>query len=202
MLNDDLKGFSLLLASRSPRRKQLLEELGLEFRVVIRDWEEDYPSGLEGKEIALYIAEQKARGFLPEIKENEIVLTADTIVWYNGRVLDKPASRDEAIRILRLISGNTHEVITGVCLLSTGYMSTFSSTTKVTFADLSDEEIMYYVDSDKPYDKAGAYGIQEWIGIAACSKIEGSYFNVMGLPSDLLYRELKKMIAKITELNQ
>lgn len=202
MLNDDLKGFSLLLASRSPRRKQLLEELGLEFRVVIRDWEEDYPSGLEGKEIALYIAEQKARGFLPEIKENEIVLTADTIVWYNGRVLDKPASRDEAIRILRLISGNTHEVITGVCLLSARYKSTFSSTTKVTFADLSDEEIMYYVDSDKPYDKAGAYGIQEWIGIAACSKIEGSYFNVMGLPSDLLYRELKKMIAKITELNQ
>ncbi|MGI6339442.1 MAG: Maf family nucleotide pyrophosphatase [Bacteroidales bacterium] len=199
---DDLKGFSLLLASRSPRRKQLLEELGLEFRVVIRDWEEAYPSGLEGKEIALYIAEQKARGFLPEIKENEIVLTADTIVWCNGRVLDKPASRDEAIRILRLISGNTHEVITGVCLLSARYKSTFSSTTKVTFADLTDEEIMYYVDSDKPYDKAGAYGIQEWIGIAGCSKIEGSYFNVMGLPSDLLYRELKKMIAKTSEHNQ
>jgi septum formation protein len=202
MLIDDLKGFSLLLASRSPRRKQLLEELGLEFRVVIRDWEEAYPSGLEGKEIALYIAEQKARGFLPEIKENEIVLTADTIVWCNGRVLDKPASRDEAIRILRLISGNTHEVITGVCLLSARYKSTFSSTTKVTFADLTDEEIMYYVDSDKPYDKAGAYGIQEWIGIAGCSKIEGSYFNVMGLPSDLLYRELKKMIAKTSEHNQ
>ena len=201
MLIDDLKGFSLLLASRSPRRKQLLEELGLEFRVVIRDWEEAYPSGLEGKEIALYIAEQKARGFLPEIKENEIVLTADTIVWCNGRVLDKPASRDEAIRILRLISGNTHEVITGVCLLSARYKSTFSSTTKVTFADLTDEEIMYYVDSDKPYDKAGAYGIQEWIGIAGCSKIEGSYFNVMGLPSDL-YRELKKMIAKTSEHNQ
>ncbi len=202
MLIDDLKGFSLLLASRSPRRKQLLEELGLEFRVVIRDWEEAYPSGLEGKEIALYIAEQKARGFLHEIKENEIVLTADTIVWCNGRVLDKPASRDEAIRILRLISGNTHEVITGVCLLSARYKSTFSSTTKVTFADLTDEEIMYYVDSDKPYDKAGAYGIQEWIGIAGCSKIEGSYFNVMGLPSDLLYRELKKMIAKTSEHNQ
>ena len=202
MLIDDLKGFSLLLASRSPRRKQLLEELGLEFRVVIRDWEEAYPSGLEGKEIALYIAEQKARGFLPEIKENEIVLTADTIVWCNGRVLDKPASRDEAIRILRLISGNTHEVITGVCLLSARYKSTFSSTTKVTFADLTDEEIMYYVDSDKPYDKACAYGIQEWIGIAGCSKIEGSYFNVMGLPSDLLYRELKKMIAKTSEHNQ
>ncbi len=202
MLIDDLKGFSLLLASRSPRRKQLLEELGLEFRVVIRDWEEAYPPGLEGKEIALYIAEQKARGFLPEIKENEIVLTADTIVWCNGRVLDKPASRDEAIRILRLISGNTHEVITGVCLLSARYKSTFSSTTKVTFADLTDEEIMYYVDSDKPYDKAGAYGIQEWIGIAGCSKIEGSYFNVMGLPSDLLYRELKKMIAKTSEHNQ
>ncbi|MDY0099548.1 MAG: Maf family nucleotide pyrophosphatase [Bacteroidales bacterium] len=201
-MNDELKGFSLLLASRSPRRKQLLEELGLEFRVVIRDWDEAYPSGLEGKEIALYIAERKAEGFLPEIKRNEIVITADTIVWCDGRVLDKPASRDDAIRILRLISGNTHEVITGVCLLSDRCRSTFSSSTKVTFMDLTDEEIIYYVDSDKPYDKAGAYGIQEWIGIAACSRIEGSYFNVMGLPSDLLYMELKKMIVKITEHKQ
>jgi septum formation protein len=129
------------------------------------------------------------------VVDNEIIITADTIVWCNGKVLDKPADQADAYRIIREISGNTHEVITGVCLLSNTRQTSFFSSTKVTFVKMSDEEIEYYVKEFRPYDKAGAYGIQEWIGIAACSRIEGSYFNVMGLPVQQVYSELKKFIT-------
>ena len=194
MIADDLSKYRLILASRSPRRRELLIQLGLIFDVVVKDWREDYPSALKGEEIALYVARMKSDSFRNEIKDNEIVITADTIVWCNGRVLDKPVDKNDAVKIIREISGNTHQVITGVCLLSDNKQMSFSVTTEVTFEILSEEEIAYYVNNYKPYDKAGAYGIQEWIGIAACSRIEGSYFNVMGLPADRLYRELQKFI--------
>jgi len=199
MMVDEINRFRIILASRSPRRQQLLRELGIHFKVVIKDWKEDYPAGLKGADIALYVAAEKAGTFRSEINKNEILITADTIVWCNGRVLDKPTSSEDAKRIIRQISGNTHEVITGVCLLSTTGQKSFCSVTKVTFSDLSNEEIDYYVDNFKPYDKAGAYGIQEWIGIAACSRIEGSYFNVMGLPVEQVYNELKEFIVNLPE---
>ena len=196
MITESLNKYRIILASRSPRREQLLRELGLRFDVVIRDWPEKYPENLRGEEIALYLAREKADTFKKDIAGNEIVITADTIVWCNGRILDKPAGKGEAFEILKEISGNTHEVITGVCLLTTEKQVTFFSSTKVTFDFLSDDEINYYIDNYRPFDKAGAYGIQEWIGLAACSKIEGCYFNVIGLPVHKVYTELKRFISE------
>ena len=191
---EEINRYRIILASRSPRRQQLLYELGLKFEVVTRSWTEKYPRHLKGAEIALYVAGGKAKAFQSEVKGNEIVITADTIVWCNNKVLDKPVGKADARKILREISGNTHEVITGVCLLSAVKQTSFFSSTKVTFSELSGEEIEYYITNFNPYDKAGAYGIQEWIGIAACSRIEGSYFNVMGLPVEQVYRELLRFI--------
>jgi septum formation protein len=196
MFIEDLNKYRLILASRSQRRQELLSELGLKFEVATRSWSEDYPQDLKVEKIALYVAVEKANTFRPEIRDNEIVITADTIVWCNDKVLDKPVDKTDAHRILSEISGNTHEVITGVCLLSSAKQTSFYSSTKVTFEKLSDEEIDYYIEKFMPYDKAGAYGIQEWIGIAACSRIEGSYFNVMGLPVQQVYHELRKFIKK------
>jgi septum formation protein len=195
MIIDNLNKYRIILASRSPRRQQLLKQLGLRFEVVINDFDESYPENLSGEGIAVYLAGQKAGSFRNEISDNEIVITADTIVWCNDRVLGKPADKEEARQMLRDLSGNTHEVITGVSLLSASKEKTFSVSTKVTFDDLSDEEIDYYIDRFTPYDKAGAYGIQEWIGLAACSRIEGSYFNVVGLPVQRLYKELQLFIS-------
>ncbi len=194
MIPGEINKYRIILASRSPRRQELLEELGLKFSVVVKNWTEIYPPELKREKIALYVAGEKAHSFKSSIKKDEIVITADTIVWCNEKVLDKPVDPSDAKRILREISGNTHEVITGVCLLSAEKSASFYSSTKVTFEKLSDEEIDYYVLEFKPYDKAGAYGIQEWIGLAACSRIEGSYFNVMGLPVQQLYLELQKFI--------
>lgn len=196
MIIDNLNSFRIILASRSPRRQLLLRELGLKFDVVIKEYTEIYPENLDGEEIARYIAYEKAVSFKSEISDNDIVITADTIVWCNNKVLGKPLNSEDAIRILKEISGNTHEVITGVSLFSSFKEITFSVSTKVTFETLSEEEISYYVDKFQPYDKAGAYGIQEWIGIAACSKIDGSYFNVVGLPVQRLYKELQEFILK------
>jgi septum formation protein len=194
MIIDKLNSFRIILASRSPRRQELLHELGLKFDVIIKEYEEVYPEGLCGTEIARFVAHEKAACFKKEISDNEIVIAADTIVWCNGKVLGKPVNREDAIRILREISGNTHEVITGVSLLSRSKEHTFSELTKVTFELMSEDEISYYIDNYKPYDKAGAYGIQEWIGILACSHIDGSYFNVVGLPVQKLYKELQNFI--------
>lgn len=191
---DGINRYRIILGSKSPRRKELLTGLGLVFEVVEIDWQEHYPLGLKGKDIPLYLAGEKANSFIGKIKTGEILITADTIVWFNDRVLDKPRHREDAFQILKAIAGNTHEVITGVCLLSKNQKITFSSSTQVSFSKLSDEEIEYYIDKYEPYDKAGAYGIQEWIGLAACSSIEGSYFNVMGLPSEQLYKELIRFV--------
>jgi septum formation protein len=193
MITDQFKDYRLILASRSPRRQQLLRQLGLKFDVVIREYEETYPEGLNGEEIARFIAHEKAASLKDDISDNEIVIAADTIVWCNNKVLGKPLNRADATRILKEISGNTHEVITGVSLRSKTKELTFSESTKVTFETLTEEEIRYYIDEYKPYDKAGAYGIQEWIGYIGITMIEGSYFNVMGLPIQMIYAELKKL---------
>ena len=197
MIADQFKDYKLILASRSPRRQQLLLELGLKFDIVIKEYDEVYPEGLNGEEIARFIAHSKAVSFINEISDNEIFIAADTVVWCNDQVLGKPVSHTDAIRILKEISGNTHEVITAVSLLSGTKELTFSESTKVTFEALTQNEINYYIDKYKPYDKAGAYGIQEWIGIIACSHIDGSYFNVVGLPVQRLYKELQKFIVSM-----
>ncbi len=187
---DFLSNYRIILASRSPRRQELLKEMGIKFDILVKEYNETYPEGLEGEEIARFIAHGKAMTFKDFLADNEIVITADTIVWCNNKVLGKPADREDAIAILKEISANTHDVITAVTLLSVRNEVTFSESTKVTFEQLSEEEICYYVDKYKPYDKAGAYGIQEWIGIIGCSNLQGSYFNVVGLPVQRLYKEL------------
>ena len=194
MMTAELDKYRIILASRSPRRQQLLRDLGIKFEIAETDFDETFPAGLDGRETALFLAVKKADSFRQSIADNEIVITADTIVWCNGKVLGKPASLEDARSMIRELSGNTHEVITGVCLLGSKKESAFENTTRVTFEELTDSEIDYYINSFKPFDKAGAYGIQEWIGIAACSRIEGSYFNVVGLPAQKLYRELLNFI--------
>lgn len=196
MLPDILSNYRIILASRSPRRQQLLRQAGLRFDVIVREFDETYPPGLTGEGIARYIAERKAESFRNELSDNEIVITADTIVWCNGMVLGKPSDLDETISMLKTIAGNTHEVITGVSIVSKKKKVVISDISKVSFEELSDEEIMYYAEKYRPFDKAGAYGIQEWIGLVACSRIEGSYFNVVGLPVQKLYSELKKFVTE------
>ena len=187
--------YEILLASRSPRRKALVEELGIPFRVVETGHaSEEYPAGLEGGEIAVYLAERKSGAYPGSIGEREILLTADTIVWLDGRELGKPGDRAAAMAMIGRLSGRTHQVYTGVCLSTVSRKSSFVAVTDVTFARLEEEEVIYYVDRFRPYDKAGAYGIQEWIGHVAVERINGSYFNVMGLPVQHVYSELKKMI--------
>jgi len=184
--------YRFILASRSPRRQELLREAGFEFEVKMIDYNEDFPETLKGKEIAEFLSAGKALSF-PDgmISQNEVLITADTIVWCKDRVLDKPKNYSEAFDILRIISGNIHEVITGVTFRTSGKQYTFSETTIVKFDHLSDEEIDFYIKNCQPYDKAGAYGIQEWIGLVGNSYIEGSYFNVMGLPVNRLIKELR-----------
>lgn len=189
-----LSKYRIILASRSPRRKQLLSELGLKFSIAEIDFDETFPENLKSKEAAIWLAMRKADFFRKDLSDGDIVITADTIVWCNGKILGKPSDYEDARRIIREISGNTHEVITGVNLLSLKKEVSFSETTKVTFEKLSEKEIEYYINEYKPFDKAGAYGIQEWIGIAACSRIEGSYFNVVGLPVQRVYKELMEFI--------
>lgn len=197
MLDDTLNNYKIILASRSPRRQKLLKELGLNFKVRPMDVDESYPQYLKHEEIARYLSELKAMAFdFSELCENCLVISADTIVWKDGLVLPKPKDFDDAVRILETLSGNVHEVITGVSLRTKDKLRTFHSTTKVYFKKLSREEIDYYIINYKPYDKAGAYGIQEWIGYIGIEKIEGSYFNVVGLPVQKLYSELIDFIAE------
>jgi len=174
-----------------------LKELGISFRVVRTEHlEETYPDHLSGGEIARFLAEHKSDAYTKPLNQNQVLLTADTIVWHGEKELGKPAGREEAIRMLTDLSGDTHQVFTGVCLRSNQARSSFFAVTDVTFSKLDPEEIELYVDQYKPFDKAGAYGIQEWIGHIAVEKIVGSYFNVMGLPVQKLYKELKRFIAK------
>lgn len=189
---EQLKKHNIILASKSPRRQQLLKDLGLEFSVEVTDADETYPPGLSMEEIPVFLAELKAKAFSRELVENELLITADTIVWLNGEVLGKPADKDEAIQMLRKLSNNEHQVVTGVCLKSNSRQCSFFAVSNVAFKELTDDEINYYIDRYKPYDKAGAYGIQEWIGYIGITHIEGSFFNVMGLPIQKLYTELLK----------
>ena len=191
---DNLKKFNIVLASNSPRRKELMSGLGVDYVVkTLPDVDESYPDTLQGEEIPLYIAKEKADAYIPMMQPDELIITADTIVWLDGKVLGKPKDREDAIRMLRKLSGASHQVITGVCLTTKGWQNSFTVTTDVTFAVLSEEEIVYYVDKYSPMDKAGAYGVQEWIGFIGVESISGSYYNVMGLPVQKLYRELIKL---------
>ncbi|HET8962940.1 MAG TPA: Maf family nucleotide pyrophosphatase [Chitinophagales bacterium] len=185
-----LKKFHFILASKSPRRQYLLKELGLTFDVHTKDVDESFPSSLKAHEIPLYLAEKKANAFEAELSEETIVITSDTIVWIENQVLNKPADKEDAVRMLKLLSGKIHEVYTGVCLKSKHKIKSFYACTKVYFKPLTMQEIEYYITNFNPYDKAGAYGAQEWIGYIAVEKIEGSYFNVMGLPLKELYEQL------------
>ena len=189
-----VEGYKVILASNSPRRKELLGGLGIDFEVrTLSDIDESYPNALRGEDIPMFISGKKAEAYKQGMAEDEMIITADTIVYDNGQVLGKPKNRGEAVQMLKELSGHAHEVITGVSIVTKKKTVQFASTSKVTFAALTDEEIAYYVDTYKPYDKAGAYGIQEWIGYVAVTRIEGSYFNVMGLPIQKLYSELKKI---------
>ena len=188
---DNLKKFNIVLASNSPRRKELMSGLGVDYVVkTLPDVDESYPDTLQGEEIPAYISREKAEAYQSMIEPDELLITADTIVWMNGEVLGKPKDREDAIRMLRKLSGASHQVITGVCLTTKGWQNSFTVTTDVTFAVLSEEEIVYYVDKYSPMDKAGAYGVQEWIGFIGVENISGSYYNIMGLPVQRLYKEL------------
>ena len=191
---DNLNKYKVVLASNSPRRKELLSGLGIEYTVrTMPDVDESFPDSLKGEEIPAYIANEKAKAYQSIMKKDELVITADTIVWIDGQVLGKPETKMEAVNMLKTLSGRKHQVITGVCLTTIEWQKSFTATTDVTFAELTDEEIEYYVHHYSPMDKAGAYGVQEWIGFIGVQKIDGSYFNVMGLPIQRLYGELKKL---------
>ncbi len=183
---------NLILASNSPRRKELLTGLELPFEVrTLPDVDESFPSSLQEGDIPLYISRAKADAYRALMGEDELLITADTIVWIEGEVLGKPTDAADACRMLRRLSGKTHQVFTGVCLTTTSWQRSFSCRTDVTFAILSEEEIQHYVTHYRPFDKAGAYGVQEWIGYIGCTGLQGSYYNVMGLPVQRLYKELK-----------
>lgn len=190
---DNLQNYHIVLASASPRRKELMAGLGVEFEVrTLPDVDESYPDSLQGGDIPLYIAKEKADAYVALMQPDELVITADTIVWLEGEVLGKPNDREDALRMLRAMSGRTHEVFTGVCLTTQHVQRSFVAQTEVRFAVLSEEEMTYYIDRYQPMDKAGAYGVQEWIGFIGVESISGSYYNVMGLPVQKLYRELLK----------
>lgn len=193
LLNKKIKNLNIKLASKSPRRQELLSNIIEDFEVVTKDIEEDYPKKLKADEIALYLANLKANSYLKESKENELYITADTIVVYDNKVLGKPNNFQDAFRMLKELSGNTHTVYTGVSLLLNGKINSFLDSTKVSFYDLSDEEITFYINNYKPMDKAGSYGIQEWMGYVGIREIKGDFFNVMGLPIHKLYREIEKI---------
>jgi septum formation protein len=183
---------SLSLASKSPRRQYLLQEAGFEHTVVTIDIEETYPENIRTEDVPRYLANKKAEAYLPRLADNELVITADTVVVLNEKILGKPKDKVHAKKLLSILSGQTHKVITGVCLASKKKKIDFDDTTMVTFKRLTESEIDYYVERYKPYDKAGAYGAQEWMGMIAIQRIEGSYFNVMGLPVHLLYEKLNR----------
>ena len=191
---ENIQHYKIVLASNSPRRRELLSGLNLEYTVrVLPDIDESYPDTLKGEEIPMYISREKAKAYRNSMAEDELIITADTVVCINEKVLGKPRTQEEAKEMLRELSGKTHQVITGVCLMTCGLQRTFSATTQVTFDVLTEDEIEFYAEKFRPLDKAGAYGVQEWIGFVGVSRLEGSYFNVMGLPVQRLYQELKKL---------
>jgi septum formation protein len=191
----DLGGYSIILGSKSPRRKELLSGLGVQFEIRTLDTNEDYPNTISNREVPTFLAKLKAQALVDTLKAEEILITSDTIVLLENEILGKPKDASQAFEMLRKLSGKSHEVITGVHLRSQQKSKSFQVVTKVYFKELADAEIDYYIQNYKPFDKAGSYGIQEWIGYIGISKIEGSYFNVVGLPVSELYDELKLFIG-------
>ena len=190
MLKEQLNKRRLILASGSPRRQDLLKELGVPFEICVKPVDEVYPQKLSGHEISDYLSILKANAFKKNLKPNDLLITSDTIVWHRNNAIGKPTSLKHAIEMLQNLSNSTHKVITSVCFTSTEKQQTFNALTKVSFRKLKIEEIEFYVNNYKPLDKAGAYGIQDWIGQVGVEKIEGSYFNVMGFPLNLVYSHL------------
>ncbi len=182
----------IILASKSPRRQQLLKDLGLDFQIILKEVEEIYPPELKREKVPMFLSKLKADAFVPDLKPNQLVITSDTIVCLEGRIIGKPKDRDDAFHMLSDLSGKMHEVITAVTLTSLEKQVSFFVITEVYFKTLTNLEIDYYINEYKPYDKAGSYGIQEWIGYIGIEKIVGSYFNVMGLPVKELYDELER----------
>ena len=194
MLSKLQQQYTITLGSASPRRKELLSDIGLEFSIQTTDKEEDFPHELKEQEIAEFLAKQKSEFLSENLKSTDLLITADTIVSFRNELLNKPKDNKEAFNTLKKLSGNTHKVITGVCIKTSAKELVFSSITKVTFKQLSDEEIKYYINHFNPFDKAGAYGIQDWIGKIGIVNIEGSYANVVGLPTAKLYQKLQLFI--------
>lgn len=197
MLSERLKTHRIILASGSPRRQQFFKELGMDFEIRLKPIKEEYPSRLKHFEISDYLAQLKALPFKDELKENDILITSDTIVWHQNKALGKPLNELDAFSMLKSLSNVTHEVITSVCFTTTHYEKTLNDITKVTFKTLTDEEIRFYIKTCQPLDKAGAYGIQEWIGQIGVTHIQGSYFNVMGLPTHLVYKSLNEIVNEL-----
>ena len=193
MLKEKLKKYTLILASGSPRRQQFFKDLDLDFEIRLKEIEEIYPPELKAVEITDYLAKLKANAFEGDLKTNEILVTSDTIVWHENKALGKPKNAQEAFEMIKSMSNKTHEVITSVCFKTSSASVLLNDITKVTFNELSDEAILYYIENYKPYDKAGAYGIQEWFGFMAVAKVEGSYTNVMGLPTAKVYKYLSTL---------
>jgi septum formation protein len=196
MLNEKLKDYHIILASGSPRRQEFFKNLGLDFEVRLKPIKEEYPPRLTHFEISNYLSQLKALPFKKDLQPKEILITSDTIVWHNNMALGKPADEQEAFSILKTLSNATHEVISSVCFTTPHFEKTLHDITKVTFKSLTDEEIQYYIKTYKPFDKAGAYGIQDWIGQIGVTKIEGSYFNVMGMPTHLVYKTLNSIAER------
>jgi len=191
-LLQNIEKYKIILASQSPRRIELLGGLNIKFEVMVLDVNEDFPMQMVGVDIPMYLAEKKANAYKHIMDEHTMIITADTIVWHEGKVLGKPVDETDARRMLRALSGKTHQVITGVCISTLQRRKVFHVISDVRFARLAEAEIEYYLQNFKPYDKAGSYGVQEWIGFVGVEHINGSYFNVMGLPVQRLYNELKR----------
>ena len=190
MLNEKFKNYKIILASGSPRRQQFLKELDIDFEIRLKEIEEIFPDNLQAEEITDFLAKLKASAFENDLQDNEVLITSDTIVWLENKALGKPIDASHAVKMLTEMSGKTHKVITSVCIKTTQKELVFHDETLVTFAKLTLKEIEYYLNNYQPFDKAGSYGIQEWIGLVAIEKIEGSYANVVGLPTHKLYKEL------------
>jgi septum formation protein len=193
MLHNKFKNKNIILASGSPRRQELFKELGVNYSIKVKEVDEIYDSTLKKEEITNYLAELKANAFSNEIGNNDIIITADTIVWQNNKALEKPKNKLEAIKMLQQLSGTKHSVFSSICIKNKYLQKVFYDETIVYFKKLSEQELVYYVENYKPFDKAGAYGIQEWIGLIGVTRLEGSYYNVMGLPVHKLYEELMKL---------
>lgn len=192
MLKENLKDYNVILASKSPRRQQFFKDLNIDYSIQLKEIEEIYPKELKKSEITNFLADLKSKAFL-NLSEKDLLITSDTIVWLDNRALGKPKNEEDAYQMLRALSGKKHEVITSISIKNTEFQKIVNDITTVTFKELTDEEIYYYIKNYKPFDKAGAYGIQEWIGFIAIQNIEGSYFNVVGLPVHKLYKELMKL---------